>query len=214
VRQATPTRLPSGRHRLTREAVVASQRGRLIDAVASAVADKGYAATTVAHIVERAGVSRSTFYEQFDDKESAFIAAYDVGAEVVLGRLAEAIEALPDGADWRQIIRTAIETYMLVLADEPAFATALHVEALSAGPDTLERRAAIFDVFSARTRWAYDLARQEDPSRPELPDEAFRLHTGGMDELVREQLRTRGAAALPELVEPTVRATLALLGDR
>jgi len=198
---------------LTRAAVVASQRGRLLDAVASAVAENGYAATTVAHIVERAGVSRSTFYEQFDDKESAFIAAYDVGAEVVLGRLAEAIEALPGDADWRQVVRTAIETYMRVLADEPAFARALHVEALCAGPDTLERRAAIFDVFSARTRLAHDLARQEDPSRPELPDEAFRLHTGGMDELVREQLRTRGAAALPELVEPTVRATLALLGE-
>jgi AcrR family transcriptional regulator len=214
VEQVTPTRLPSGRHRLTREAVVASQRGRLIDAVAGAVAAKGYAATTVADIVERAGVSRSTFYEQFDDKEAAFIAAYDVGAEVVLGRLAEAIEGLPEGAGWREMIRTAIATYMRVLADEPAFAWALHVEALSAGPDTHERRAAIFSVFSGRTRWAYDLARREDPSRPELPDEAFRLHTGGMDELVREQLRTRGARALPELVEPAVRATLALLGDR
>ena len=73
------TRLPSGRHGLTREAVVASQRSRLIDAMAQVVAERGYPATTVADVVERAGVSRRTFYEQFADKEACFLAAYDVG---------------------------------------------------------------------------------------------------------------------------------------
>ncbi|HEV7687975.1 MAG TPA: helix-turn-helix domain-containing protein, partial [Acidimicrobiia bacterium] len=95
--QSNPSsRLPSGRHGLTREAVVASQRGRLVDAMAQIVAEKGYPATTVADVVERAGVSRRTFYEQFADKEACFLAAYDVGLTVVLSRIREAVEGVPE----------------------------------------------------------------------------------------------------------------------
>jgi AcrR family transcriptional regulator len=42
--------------------VLASQRGRMLGAMADAVASKGYAATTVADVVAGAGVSRKTFY--------------------------------------------------------------------------------------------------------------------------------------------------------
>ena len=208
-----PERLPSGRHRLTREDVVASQRGRLLFAVADAVAEKGYAATTVGDIVERAGVSRSTFYEQFPDKEAAFLAGFDTAVDIVLTRLREAAEVLGE-VDWRARVRSDLETYLSVLAAEPAFAWAIHVEALGAGPAALERRSQIFSIFSERTRRVYELARREAPSLPEVPDELFEIHTGGMDELVRETLRSRGAAALPELAEPAARATLVLLGDR
>lgn len=45
--------------------------GRLIVAVVRAVADKGYAATTISDVVDRAGVSRRTCYEQVPDKETA-----------------------------------------------------------------------------------------------------------------------------------------------
>src|SRR3954452_16599761 len=92
--------LPSGRHRLTREAVEESQRGRLLFSVAQAVAEKGYAATTVADVVERASVSRRTFYEQFDSMEDCFLAAFNMGVEIVLGRLAEAAELIA-ADDWR-----------------------------------------------------------------------------------------------------------------
>jgi hypothetical protein len=85
---------------------------------------------------------------------------------------------------------------------------------LAAGHAALERRAAIFGLFTARTKANYALARRQDPALPELPDEAFAVHTGGMDELVRECLRTRGAEALPKLVEPALAATLALFGAR
>src|SRR3954454_2857364 len=86
----SPRELPRGPHRLTREAVMASQRGRMLDAMAQAVAEKGYAATTVADVIAGAGVSRKTFYEQFRDKEDCFLAAYDTGVELLLGALREA----------------------------------------------------------------------------------------------------------------------------
>ena len=78
--------LPRGRHRLPREAVVQSQRERLLRAMAEVMADKGYARTSVADVLRVAHVSRETFYEQFASKEDCFMSAF----ETVMGRLAAA----------------------------------------------------------------------------------------------------------------------------
>jgi AcrR family transcriptional regulator len=206
--------LPSGRHRLSREAVQQSQRGRLLFAIVQIVSDKGYGATTVADIVERASVSRTTFYEQFPDKEACFLAAFDYGVEFVLGQMRDAWAELEGERDWRAHVRSDLSTFLRVLASEPAFASALHIEVLAAGAAALERRHQIIALFTERTRRLHELARAEDPSVPALPATVFELHSGGLDELIRECVRTRGADALGELIEPAVRATLAMLGGR
>jgi AcrR family transcriptional regulator len=177
------------------------------------VAERGYAAATVADIVDRASVSRSTFYEQFPDKEACFIAAFDYGVEFVLGQMQEAWEALDTG-DWREHVRSDLQTYMMVLASERAFARALHVEVLAAGPVALQRRAQILAMFSERTRGEHLRARALDPTLPDLPAVAFELHSGGVDELIRGRLLADPGADLTELIEPVVRATLVMFGDR
>ncbi len=207
-------RLPSGRHRLSRKAVEASQRGRLLLAIVQVVSEKGYAPATVADVVERASVSRTTFYRQFPDKESCFLEATEFGVEFLLGQMRESWEQLADPHDWRGHVRSDLTTYLDVLASEPPFARAIHVEWLSAGAAALERRAQTLALFTARTRRIHELARGQEPSIPELPAEVFELHTGGMDELVREFLRTRDARELRRLTEPAIAATLALLGAR
>jgi AcrR family transcriptional regulator len=205
-----PGRLPSGRHGLTRESVAASQRWRLIEAMAKAITEKGYAATTVSDVVERAAVSRRTFYEQFPDKEACFLAAYDTGVELMLTRLIDELGKLPPG-DWRTRARTGIETYLDVLSAEPAFAWALHVEVLSAGTAALTRRRAMHGIFADRWRALHELARREDPALPELPAEAFDILAAGHEELIREHLRTHGARRLTALAGPLLRSTVALL---
>lgn len=206
-------RLPSGRHRLTREAVQSSQRGRLLFAIAHVVAEKGYGAATVADIVKRASVSRTTFYEQFPDKEACFLGAFDFAVEYVLGQMREAWERFGGGEEWRGHVRSDLTTYLNVLASEPAFARALHVEVMAAGPAALERRAVMFSVFADRTRRIHLIAREQEPSLPELPEPAFALHSGGIDEMIREWIRARGAESLPELAPAALAATFALLGD-
>lgn len=207
------SRLPSGRHGLTREAVVASQRGRLIDAMADVVADKGYPATTVADVVERAGVSRRTFYEQFADKEACFLAAYDVGVTVVLGRIREAVEVAP-GAGWREQARSGVEALLALLASESAFARALQVEILTAGPAALERRAGMLAMFSLIWRGVHERARAEEPELPPLPEELFTVLTAGFEELIRDCIRVRGTDALPTLADPIVRTVIAVFSGR
>jgi AcrR family transcriptional regulator len=197
---------------MTREAVVASQRGRLVDAIAQVVAEKGYPATTVADVVERAGVSRRTFYEQFPDKEACFLAAYDVGLAVVLGRIRDAVETGGPGAGWRARARAGVEAFLTLLASEPAFARALQLEILTAGPAALERRAGMLVMFSGVWRSVHDQARAEDPAVPALPDEVFTILTAGLEELIRDCIRTGGTAALPDLAEPILRTVVAIFG--
>ena len=208
---AQASRLPSGRHGLTREAVVASQRSRLIDAMARVVAEKGYPATTVADVVERAEVSRRTFYEQFDDKEACFLAAYDAGLAAVLCRIGEAVEVNP-AAPWRDRARAGVESFLALLASEPAFAQALQVEILTAGPAALDRRTGMLVMFAGIWRNVHERARAEEPALPPLPDEVFTILSAGLDELIRDCIRTRGTADLPELAEPILRTVFAIYG--
>lgn len=211
---ASQARLPSGRHGLPREAVVASQRSRLIDAMAAVVAEKGFPATTVADVVERAGVSRRTFYEQFADKEACFLAAYEAGLAAVLERIRGAVDTAESqpGAGWRDRARAGVESFLALLASEPAFAKALQVEILTAGPAALDRRAGMLVMFSGVWRTVHQRARFEEPALPPLPDEVFTILTAGLEELIRECLRTRGPAALPELADPILRTVLAVFG--
>src|SRR6185436_11661890 len=139
-----PKALPrGGRHALTQAAVAASQRERMLRAMVKVVADKGYAATTVADIIGAAGVSRRTFYEHFPNVEACFLAAYDDGLREMLTAVREALRSLPRD-DWRARSRAAILAYLQALAAAPPGAAWTYsVEVLGAGRKALARRSAV-----------------------------------------------------------------------
>jgi AcrR family transcriptional regulator len=165
----------------------------------------------VADVVERAGVSRRTFYEQFADKEACFLAAYDAGLAAVLSRIRDAVEVNP-AAGWRDRARAGVEAFLALLASEPAFAQALQVEVLTAGPAALDRRAGMLVTFGGIWRNVHERARAEEPTLPALPDEVFTILSSGLEELVRDCIRTRGPATLPELADPILRTVFAIFG--
>src|SRR5215216_2582358 len=107
-----------GRHALTQQAVVESQRSRMLLAITQVVADKGYAATTVADVIALAGVSRRTFYEHFAQVEDCFLAAYDAGLGQLLDAVRERLRHTPKD-DWRQRAHDAIEAYLQAMASAP-----------------------------------------------------------------------------------------------
>ena len=80
-----PHQLPAGRHGLTRSYVLSNQRDRIVGSVIEVVSETGYAGLTVRGVVERAGVSRRTFYEHFSNKQDVFLAVYDVVVERLAG---------------------------------------------------------------------------------------------------------------------------------
>lgn len=133
------TRLPRGRHSLSREQVARSQRERLVGAMAEVMAGKGYARTSVADILRVAGVSRETFYEQFSSKEDCFMSAFEEAYGLILTATAAGTGA--DSGEPHAVLEQILAGYLDALAGSPALARVFLVEVYAAGPEALARRA-------------------------------------------------------------------------
>lgn len=209
-RGETPLRvLPRGRHAAPREVVAESQRERMLVAIADAVAEKGYANTAVADVIDRAGVSRRSFYEHFANKEDCFLAAYDAGVSGMLDEIAAAEES--GGGDVIARARAATEAYLELLADNPAFARTFLIEVLGAGPAALERRENVHRRFAAQFAESLERARAVEPELPAVAPHVLRAMVGAIHELVTAQLLAAGAESLPELLGPVLEVELRLL---
>ena len=188
-----PSRLPSGRHNLPREFVVTSQRDRLLDSMAQACAEKRYAEVSVADIVSRARVSRSTFYEIFPDKEACFLAAYDA----ILGRFVSELIAACNDPDltWPEMIELGIEASMRFLAAEPAFARMCIVDMFSAGPAALERYLSAVRMIASFV----DSGRNMMRGREDVPESIASMVVGGAAVVIRAEIVDERTELLPEV---------------
>ncbi|GAA5095692.1 TetR/AcrR family transcriptional regulator [Nocardia iowensis] len=144
--------LPRGRHGLPREQVVASQRERILIAMADAMVENGYVGTSVAAILKRAGVSRETFYEQFRSKEACFEAAYERAVQNLLGRIADASSDAARHAEGSELDSMArmdriFQAYLQHLVDDPASARLFLVEVYAVGSAAISRRAQLQELF-------------------------------------------------------------------
>jgi AcrR family transcriptional regulator len=128
--------LPRGPQALPREQVAAHQRERLFEAMVDVVNDKGFVASTISDLVKRAGVSRRSFYEHFQNKEECLLAAYDA----LLERLTERImSAYRSEAAWQEQIETIVKALFDAASDRPDAAKLVCVEMGAAGPVGIER---------------------------------------------------------------------------
>ncbi len=144
---ARQPQLPRGRHRLTRAEVADAQRARMMLALTEAMGEKGYAATSVADVVGRAGVSRQTFYEQFGSKLDCFLASFDTAGDLLLAELATAAGPGADTPDEapRDRFDRLLARYLDTLATWSGPARVLLVECHAAGPEGVARRGALQD---------------------------------------------------------------------
>src|SRR5215210_206108 len=131
-----PERLPKGPHGFTREQVQASQRQRILDAVLDVVGELGYAVATVADVTAVAGVSRTTFYEQFRNKQEAFLTAYDEFGEHFLADLA----GVPATSRPAQVLAVAAERLVDWGRRRPLACRAFLLEIYAVGADGLAHR--------------------------------------------------------------------------
>jgi AcrR family transcriptional regulator len=158
--------LPRGRHGLSRDEVVESQRARVMLALAEAMTEKGYAATSVADVLKRARVSRETFYEQYDSKLDCFLQAFDTAAALLQASVAHTVGHASAARPARgELLDVAIGTYLDVLGAQPAFARLFLVESYAAGPAAIERRAAVQARFVDSLVELLELATDEDRIR-------------------------------------------------
>jgi AcrR family transcriptional regulator len=132
------SRLPRGRHGLSREEVEDSQRLRMLLAMVDATGRKGFVATSVADVLKGAGVSRETFYQQFSSKLDCFLAAFDAAGEILVATLDL---ALGDPGEPLERFDRVLRAYLDQLAEQSAVSRMFLVEVFAAGPEAIERRA-------------------------------------------------------------------------
>jgi AcrR family transcriptional regulator len=186
-----------------------SQRARLVEGMIQAVAEKGYAATTVADVVRAGRVSRGTFYAQFASKEECFLEAYKYGIDVIVERIRTAIRA--EQGDWVARLRTGLRAYLETLAGEPRFARTHLFEVHMAGPRAGAERDAALRAFADRYRASFRAALRERPELRMPSDDALFILSAGVDQLVCARVRAGELERLPQLTDELTLTAVAFL---
>lgn len=173
-----------------------TQRQRILDAMAESCAEKTFAATTIADIVGRAGVSRATFYEQFRNKRECF----DIAVDSYVKRLHEAAKSAQSDADsGPETVRKAIAAVLEQMAAEPAYSELLVVEAIAVDATLIDRY---------RSLLIEGLRISGDPNAEPSANEAHRAY-GQAQVLIATQILDDRTAKLPELHPDLVYIALA-----
>jgi AcrR family transcriptional regulator len=193
--------LPAGRHGYSREQVAHHQRERLIAGLAAAVAEKGYAATTLSDIVRHAKVSRRVFYANFERKEECFLAAFEVVAE----HLRELVAAAAGEAErWPAQTIAALRAALAFLAAEPDLARLCLLESRAAGPAATVRFAeAVAEAAPPLAR-----GRAERPTGARLPASTEDSTLGSLVSLAQRKVAVGEAERLEDLLPDCVELVL------
>ena len=194
---------PSGpdnvRPRRSPEEVATWQRERMLSAMVAAVADKGYTNVAVADVVQRARVSRATFYEQFDDKTDCFVAAFHWCVDRFVDMLRR---RNPRDLPPRVRLRSVLETYLGEMAAFPEGARVCLVEMYAVGPTAvLHRKQIQLDFMAILEELHQDLAASGELVR-ELTTFDFEALVGAISSLATNKIAMGDAAELPQLLGP------------
>ena len=126
------------------------QQARIFEAMCAALAEEGgYAKTTVAKILERAGMSTKTFYDYFDNKEACLLAAYRTYGAQLGAELAAAWSGPPR---WAEKVAAAIAALLGFGAEQPDQLRFLLLDASSVAPALFAAQREALELLSARLR--------------------------------------------------------------
>jgi AcrR family transcriptional regulator len=156
----------------------------MLNAMVEVASERGAPRASVAHIVDRAGISRRTFYEHFEDREDCFLAAFDYA----LARAREAVlPAYGIERAWRERVRAGLAALLGFFDEQPGLGALLVVDALGAGPRALERRMELMDALVA----AVDEGRLEGRAGREPPPLAADGVVGAVFNVVHARMLER-----------------------
>lgn len=175
-------------------------RARLLAAVAKAAGEQGYEQVTVERVARYAGVADVVFFQHFESREQALIAAYDSFVERLWD---EAVGACAGTAPWPAQVRGAIAAVIGSLTEASAIARAFLVEATASSIAGAERQIAAMDRFAGLLREGRDASRSHG-----LPEATERTLVGGIASIVSGCLLAEDPQALPALEPQLVELVL------
>ncbi len=185
-----PAKLPPDR-------AAAHQKARLQGAMVAAVAEHGYAKTSVGELVRLAGVSKTTFYNHFEGKQACFLSTFEEIVDQLAAAVAKAY-AEPDEPHAKMV--AGLSVVMRLAVDHPDAAALVTVDSLTlGGPGVAHREAA-----SERFERMMNLGLTDLPGAERMPRRTAQALVAGVRAIVYWRLRAGTQSELPDLVEPLV----------
>jgi AcrR family transcriptional regulator len=179
------------------DVAVLPQRQRIIEAMIESCAEKTYAATTIADIVRRASISRTTFYKQFAGKRECFDAALEWCIEELRAAAAESHSPSDSPA---AAVRRAVAATLALMAASPGLAQLVIGEAVAVEPAVVVRYRKIL-IPALENLW--DASAEPRHSRADP-----RLSFGRAQLLIYDQILAGHTKQLPQLLPEIVYISL------
>ena len=171
---------------------MAGERGKIVTAIAKAVAEYGYAQLTVEQVLSHAGVTAEEFEAHFGSLEQGLIAAQ----EDFLERLRLEVAAACDlDRAWPDNVRAALHAALAYVADANAMARAFAVEATAASLVASERQYSALETLANLLREG----RRIYPGAAEMPPAIERALVGGVASIISDRLLSEEPQALIDL---------------
>jgi AcrR family transcriptional regulator len=167
-----------------------------------AVARHSFGGTTLRELVALAGVSRTTFYEHFENKQDCFLATFDAIVAELEVRVGEAYRS---GGDFRDRLVAGVGAFMQIAVEEPAAASLAAVDSLTLGAAGIEHRQRAAEAFEALVQQSFD----HSPSERDVSATTVRAIVAGIRGVTYRHLRSGLAAELPSTIEEIVDWALA-----
>ncbi len=186
--------------------------GPFVDPIAGAlveiVTERGYEATDIGAVVERAGTTRAEFHRRFADKEDCVQKIFEAFIEDFVGQVRSAFEA---EARWPASLRAAAYATTDWMDEHPDTARFGMLDVLAAHNEMIRvRREEIF-VWCATL---IDAGRAVSPDPDAVPEAAALMAIGAVVQIVVRRMQTGEDLGLGQLVpELMYGAVLPYLGE-
>jgi AcrR family transcriptional regulator len=173
--------------------VTSSKRQAILDGMLEAVGAEGYERTSVRTVLDRTGVYRQAFYDNFTDKDDCYLQAFDAGLERIEGLIAAAAAG---ETEWTGRLRAGLAALLDFLDAEPDVGRGMVVEVHAAGPDALAKRAAAMERGSAFLDQAREVAGESE-SPPPIAGEGI---AAGIHAVIHSRLATGAGDGFRQLL--------------
>jgi AcrR family transcriptional regulator len=163
--------------------------------MAESVAARGYAATSVERVIERAGVSRGTFYAHFTNRRECLLAAHGAIFERFIALVGE---ECAKQTMWEEKVAAVIGVAVGLAVQAPEEARLLAFDTIAVDGEAARQGLAAAERLAQMLR----SGRQHHPQSAELPEVTERALVGAVASAVSWRLLTGESPAglEPELV--------------
>ena len=184
-------------------------RRRLLDGMATAIAERGFRESTIADVVRHARTSRRTFYEHFASKQDCFIALLREANAEMVRQIAAAVDPR---APWDTQVRQAIEAWIACAQSQPTLTLSWIREVPALGEESRQLQREALEAFIVLVETLTDTAELRAAGIVPPPRQFSIMLLAGLRELIAITVEDGGDIA--DITEVAVEATMAMLGPR